>query len=404
MDYIEFEELCRGCRGKVCIYGAGLIGKTWAYDLLSAAGIKPDYYCDKNYNVCKCVNDIPIISPEELHNTLNEVSVFLALSEEYHDEVCGYLEKKNIKIVAKMGNTFFQQIMNSIYESKNENVIKRYLLVTDDRKYLERRYEAILGSKLNVDNPRNFNEKIQWLKIHDKNPKYPLLVDKYEVKKIVAKEIGEDYLIPTLGLFDNFDEIDFDSLPNSFVLKCTHDSGSVVICKNKSLFDVDNARKKLERCLATNYYLWWREWPYKNVKPRIIAEKYIVDTSSCENELMDYKVFNFNGEPYIIQVDYDRFVDHKRNLYYTDWKYIEAEIEFKSNKEKIIKKPIVIDEMLEVARKLSQNIPHARTDFYCIGDKLYFGEITLYHGGGFEKIIPEKFNSELGDKLILPRL
>ena len=401
MDYIEFEELCKDCNGIVCIYGAGLIGKTWAYDLLKAVGIKPDFYCDKNFKKYASLNDVPVISPDELFDISSNVSVFVALSEEYQSDVCDRLNRKNIKIIARIGNQFYQRIMKSIIESNNDYLINKYSLLTDDRKYLEHRYEAILGCKLNLDNPKKFNEKIQWLKLYDKNPNYTRLVDKYEVKKVVENKIGRKYLIPTIGIYENFDEIDFDKLPDSFVLKCTHDSGSVVICRNKSSFDVNKARKKLERCLATNYYLWWREYPYKNVKPRIIVEKYMTEMES--NELMDYKVFNFNGEPYIIQVDYDRFLDHKRNLYYTDWKYIEAEIEFKSNKDKIIKKPIVIDEMLEVSKELSKNIPHARTDFYCIEGKLFFGEITLYHGGGFEKIRPEKFDYELGDRLILPR-
>lgn len=245
-----------------------------------------------------------------------------------------------------------------------------------------------MGEKLDLKNPRTFNEKLQWLKLHDRKPEYTKMVDKYEVRKYIKKKIGEQYLIPLVGgPWDTFDDIDFSKLPDQFVLKCTHDSGSVAICKDKKAFDIEVVRKKFNRALKGNFFYGGREWPYKNVKPRIIAEKYMADESGTE--LKDYKIFNFNGIPKIIQVDYNRFVRHKRNLYSTDWKYMDVAIKYETDPNIEICKPAKLDEMLGMAQSLSQNIPHIRTDFYSIGDKIYFGELTFYHESGFGKFMPK---------------
>lgn len=269
-----------------------------------------------------------------------------------------------------------------------------------DEKYLKKKFQLMFGYELDLENPQTFNEKLQWLKIHDHNLEYIKMVDKYEAKKYVAEKIGEKYIIPTLGIWDSFNKIDFDMLPNQFVLKCTHDSGGIIICKDKKNFDKKAAKKKLNKCLHRNYYYSGREWPYKYVKPRIIAEQYMVDESGIE--LKDYKIFNFSGEPKIIQVDYGRFAEHKRNLYTTDWKYIDAAIGYPTDQNHVIKKPEVLDEMISLAKKLSDGIPHVRTDFYCIEDKVYFGELTFYHESGFKKFTPEKFGVEMGEWIELP--
>lgn len=273
----------------------------------------------------------------------------------------------------------------------------------DDEKYLKLLYKDKFGKALNLEKPITFNEKLQWLKINDRKDIYTTMVDKYEVKKYVANIIGEEYIIPTLGIYNSFDEIDFNELPNKFVLKCTHDSGSTIICKNKSEFDIKKAEEKINRALKQNYYYGGREWPYKNVKPRIIIEQYMVDESGVE--LKDYKIFNFNGISKIIQVDFGRFKEHKRNFYDINWNYIkELSIQYPTDQNTIIKKPENLEKMIELAQKLSQDIPHLRTDFYSINGKIYFGELTFYHGSGFEKIIPEEWNRKLGDMLIIPEI
>lgn len=276
--------------------------------------------------------------------------------------------------------------------------------IIPDKTFLKINYRVKKGKKLNLKNPKSFNEKIQWIKLYDHNPKYTKMVDKYEAKKYVSEIIGEQHIIPTFGIYDKFSDIDFDILPNSFVMKCTHDSGGLVIVKDKKALNVEEARAKIERCLHYNYYFAGREWAYKNVKPRIIIEKYMEDPSgeNGEDGLFDYKVFCFDGKPKIIQVDFNRFIDHKRNLYDIDWKYINAVIEYPTDPNYIIKKPEVLEEMLSLASNLSKAIPFVRVDFYCIHNRIFFGELTLYHGSGTELFEPELFGDVMGSYIKLP--
>lgn len=269
-----------------------------------------------------------------------------------------------------------------------------------DKRYLNIMYRAVFDKKIDWVNPKTYNEKLQWLKLYDRRPEYTIMVDKYAAKEHVSKIIGSQYIIPTLGIWDRFDDIDFASLPDQFVLKCTHDSGGLVIVKDKSDFDMTAARKKIEACLKKNYFWKGREWPYKNVHPRIIAEKYMVDESN--SELKDYKIYNFNGDPKFIEVDYDRFKSHKRNIYNIDWDYLDIMMQYPNDSNKYISRPKALDIMLEAAKKLSKDIPHLRTDFYSIDDKIYFGEMTFYSSSGFMKITPDIWDERIGDWIELP--
>ena len=299
-------------------------------------------------------------------------------------------------IIKKILKYLLTKVINKIrfIENKFDHIL------LPDKLYLTYLFKKNIGKRINWKNPKTFNEKLQWLKLYDRRPEYSTYVDKYKVREYISKTIGEEYLIPLLGVWDNPDEIDFDKLPNQFVLKCNHDSGGLCICEEKSTFNIEACKEKLRKSLNTNYYMIAREWPYKNVPRKIIAEKYMVDESGYE--LKDYKIFNFNGEPKFIQVDFDRFVNHYRNLYTTDWRYIEAKIEFPTNPNRLIPRPNVLEVMLELAKKLSKGIPHVRTDFYCINNKVYFGEMTFYHGSGFEKFEPEKWDYILGNWIKLP--
>ena len=245
-----------------------------------------------------------------------------------------------------------------------------------------------------------FNEKLQWLKLHDRQPHYSDLVDKYEVRKYIAKTIGEEYLIPLLGVWDSFDEIPFDSLPNEFVLKCTHDSGGIMICHDKKYFDLSMARNFFDKRLSKNYFWNFREYAYKYIRPRIIAEKLMVDESGVE--LKDYKMFCFNGEPKIIQVDFGRFTEHKRNFYDLSWGYQNFALLYPTDPNVTITEPDCLVLMLELARKLSAGKMHMRVDFYVIEGKTYFGELTFYHEAGYGKFDPPEWNKTFGDWLILP--
>ena len=271
-----------------------------------------------------------------------------------------------------------------------------------DREYLEKMFKVRMGYDLNLDNPVTFNEKLQWLKLNNRQDIYSRMVDKYTAKQYAAEQIDEKYVIPTLGVWNDFDEIDFDKLPNQFVLKTTHDSGGVVICRDKSKLDIAAARKKINKSMKNNYYLHAREWPYKNVKPRIIAEEYLSILESGK-ELIEYKFFCFNGEPQLVLVCKGTAHGNGRtnDFYDLDFNHLDVKLTYPNAAEKC-EKPKEIDEMLEVARKLSFGIPHLRVDLYIANGKVYFGETTFFHDSGFCKFDPPEWDRRFGNMLKLP--
>ena len=293
-----------------------------------------------------------------------------------------------------------RRYLNNPYYAFGNDIIKSHPNMMSDKYYLKVLWHQIMGYELDLNNPKTFNEKLQWIKLYDRNPLYTKLVDKYLVKQWVAEKIGEEHIIPTIAVYDSVAEIDLDKLPNQFVLKCNHDSGGVVICKDKSNFDFAKAKNRIQQSFDRNFYWEYREWPYKNVKRRIIAEQYM--KNSDETDLLDYKVFTFDGEPRFIEVDFDRFTNHTRNLYDIDWHLIDAQIGYPAQKERICKKPSALAEMLALSRKLAQGFKHVRTDFYIINDQIFFGEMTFIHGAGTEMIYPESFGHQMGDWIKLP--
>lgn len=272
-----------------------------------------------------------------------------------------------------------------------------------DEKYLKIKFKNTLGYALNLNEPKTYNEKLQWLKLHDRNPLYTQLVDKYEVRKFIAEKIGEEYLIPLIGgPWDSVDEINFDSLPEQFVLKCTHDSGGVIVCRDKAALDIEAAKAMLKKRLGRNYYWANREWPYKNVKPRIIAEKYMEDESG---ELRDYKFFCFNGETRILFIATDRISETeetKFDFFDMDFRHLDIK-NGHDNASCSIAKPQSFEKMKELCAALSKNLPHVRVDLYEINGKPYFGEMTLYHWSGFVRFSPEEWDKTMGSWLVLPR-
>lgn len=265
-----------------------------------------------------------------------------------------------------------------------------------DSTYLKLAYRVYMGKKLNLVSPKSFNEKLQWLKIHNRKDIYTTMVDKYCAKEYVSNILGEEYVIPTLGVWNKFEDIEFGNLPDQFVLKCTHDSGGLVICRDKNVFDQERARRIINKCLKRNYYNTSREWPYKNVKPRIIAEPYVVDKAT--NSLNDYKFFCFNGKVKCFKVDFNRFVKHQANYYDKNCKLLPfGEKDFPRDPSADIKIPPVIDEMKKMAEIIAVGQPFLRVDFYYANNHIYFGEITFYPATGFGKIEPEEWDSILGE-------
>ena len=271
-----------------------------------------------------------------------------------------------------------------------------------DKRFLEKKYKLHFNKRLKFDDISTFNEKLQWLKLNDRKPEYTTMVDKYKVREYISKLIGEQYLIPLLGVWDNPDEIDFDALPEKFVLKCNHNSGlGMCICKDKNSLDINKVKKELRRGLKQDYYLTGREWPYKNVKRKIIAEQFM---KSDEGGLTDYKVHCFNGVPKLILVCKDRFTKTglTEDFFDVEWNHLDVKRPKQNNSSTPIAKPDELDEILKLSAKLSKNIPFLRTDFYIIEGKVYFSELTFYPASGFEKFEPEKWDEILGEWLVLP--
>lgn len=265
-----------------------------------------------------------------------------------------------------------------------------------DKEYIERMYDAKMRDELDLNNPKLYNEKLQWLKLYDRKTIYSTMVDKIEAKKYAASIIGDEYIIPTINTWDDPDEIDFETLPEQFVLKCNHNSGvGMYICRNKAQINERKIKSELKKGLRRNYYKMWREWPYRDVKPRILAEKYMEDEKD-PSALTDIKFFCFEGEPRIMYLSKDEAEDPRTDFF--DMEYNHLPIRMRDpNSEIIPEKPQNFELMKDLAKKLSKGMHHVRVDFYEINNRVYFGEFTFYHCGGFEKVSPPEWNQKMGD-------
>ena len=271
-----------------------------------------------------------------------------------------------------------------------------------DKAYLQKCYKVKMGRPLDLENPQLFSEKMQWLKLYDRKAEYTTMVDKIKAKEYVGSIIGEEHIIPLLGEWDNADDIDFDALPEQFVIKCNHNSGGgLCICKDKKSLDTDAVRKDLRDVMRGDYYAEKREWPYKDVQKKIFAEQYMVDESGTE--LKDYKLYCFNGEPKLVQIDYQRFSSgHRRNFYSPSWEFIDVTYDCANDPNANIPRPKQLDAMISIARTLANNIPFLRVDLYCVYDQIYFGELTFFPTAGFYSFMPIAYESLFGSWIHLP--
>ena len=267
-----------------------------------------------------------------------------------------------------------------------------------DEYYLQLKFYDVFGRFMDFSNPKTFNEKLQWLKVYNRKPEYTMMVDKYAVKSYVSNLIGKEYIIPTLGVWNSFDEIDFNSLPDQFVLKCTHDSGGLVVCRDKLNLDIDAVKKKIETSLSNNFYYMGREWPYKNVPRRIIAEQYMAE------ELRDYKQLFFESAPRMTLVYSERFTKEgvKEDFYDEVWNHLNIPKTTHGEAVFSIQRPKQYELMKRLVEKISEKMSFARIDFYEINEKVYFGEISFYPEDRFEAFTPEKWNLKLGEWVKLP--
>jgi len=288
-----------------------------------------------------------------------------------------------------------------------DSCIRRIGFLLPDKLFLSLRFRCLMVKWIDWKNPKTFNEKLQWLKVYNRKPEYTMMVDKAEAKRYAASIIGEEHIIPTLGVWEHFDDIDFATLPDKFVLKTTNGGGGcgVVICRDKAAFNREDAKKKLERSLHSSIYRNYREWPYKDIQPRIIAEQFMTDSSQSEiSELRDYKFFCVNGTAHNVMLCYGRlsgdtkfyFFDREWNLLRLNKRGLAAPDDFS------IPKPKAIDEMFRLAGELSTGLPFARVDLYNVDGKIYFGEITFYPQSGFDPNLLPDTDKMFGDLIQLP--
>lgn len=282
------------------------------------------------------------------------------------------------------------------------HALNRLVYVLPDKWYLFFRFKNRVGYWPHLNHPRTFNEKLQWLKLNDRHAEYTKMVDKIDAKKYVASIIGDKYIIPTLGVWNSVDEIEWDKLPNQFVIKVSSDSGGIVVCKDKQKLDIEKSKEKLTNGWGKNYYVHNKEYPYRDLTPRIIAEEYKEDESGYE--LRDYKIFCFNGEPKILFVASDRQKageDTKFDFFDLNWNHLPFTNGHPNSKE-FIAKPKNFEEMLEIAKKLSVGIPQVRIDLYNCNGQIYFGEITFFHWSGMTAFDPIEWDFKLGKMIKLP--
>lgn len=280
-------------------------------------------------------------------------------------------------------------------------MVETFSFLLPDKLYIKLLYRYKMGRLLDLYNPHRFTEKLQWLKLYNRNPLYTKLVDKEAVKDYVSKKIGDDYIIPTLGVWNSFDDINFDELPNKFVLKTTNGGGSigVVICKDKDKLNKTKAKQNIELGLKLNLYRKLREWPYKGVKPRIIAEQMLEDASG---DLHDYKFYCFNGDPKFLLVSSDRFTNHNFNYFDLNFNKMNITSAMGAQSSTLPEKPGTLDEMKEIAKKLCQGIPHVRIDLYSCNGHVYFGEMTFFDSSGYDNFSSDEWDLKVGSWLHLP--
>jgi hypothetical protein len=291
--------------------------------------------------------------------------------------------------------------MSTFSFSKELTLIKYHIkgFLISDKLHAVIRFKRNFGRPVNLKDPKTFNEKLQWLKLYYRKPVYTVYADKYSVRNIISEKIGEHVLNDLYATYDNVDEIDFDALPNSFVLKTTHASGTNIICRDKSGLNIKEVKQTLKYWLKSSYYLRNREWPYKNIKKRIVCEKFLEPKNN--EPLYDYKLFCFDGKVKYILVDIHISNKLRRAFYNTKWEKQPFSIKYDIIEEEI-PRPERLDEMIKYAEILSENEPFLRIDFYYFDKKIVFGEITMYPGNGYNGFIPEKYDYHFGQLLKLP--
>ncbi|SEF67742.1 TupA-like ATPgrasp [Butyrivibrio sp. Su6] len=401
MDKELFINLVNNLKENICIFGAGDYGSTWCYALLKDAGFDIEFYVDNNKAGGEC-NGLPIFSVDYLKEH-PDIFVFISVRGTAEAEIAEQLDSMGIKAYYRFESDYAPiELAHYLDGLGNKELIKKFPSVMEDATYLKVRFKYRMGYELDLENPKTFNEKLNWLKLYDRKPVYTTMVDKYAVKEYVSNKIGTEHVAPLYGVWDRFDDIDFDKLPESFVLKCTHDSGGMVVCRNKKEFDKEKAKNVLETCLSINPFWGDREWPYKDVKPRIIAEKYM--DSLGKPDSVEYKVTVIGGKVEFVTIcrgiAHASFDARTNDHYDINFKRVPFWAFYKNSDIKW-ERPDKWDEIVEYSKILAAGLPQARVDFYLHDGIVYFGEITFYTWSGCIKFVPEEYDRILGDKVVI---
>ena len=376
--------------GRIAIFGTGEYGKGFVYDILKGAAGNNGIYCfyDNRTSPGTIVRDaVQVHSIEELYESHDSLLLFLGVGIRIQEQLLNQLQEHAVSNVVLADEIFLTDICQSI-EISDETVKSRYMSLLDDETYLRNLYKRNMGQDLDLSNPQSFNAKINWLKLNDRNPLYMTLVDKYSVKEYVAGIIGSEHVIPTLGVYEHWADIDFHMLPEQFVLKCTHDSGSTFVVKDKNTLDMESTQIQVEKRLSINPYYITREWPYKSVRPRIIIEPLLSDDiTGPEKAINDYKFFCYQGEIKYLFVATDRHKGHggmRFDFFDQNFDHIPDQHKSYPNAKVIPQKPDNYDEMLRLVTELAHGFVFARIDMYSVNQQIFFGEYTFYPGGGME--------------------
>ncbi len=394
MDYKSLESIIQN-KNRVCIFGMGFIGRIWAYHILKSAGAEIIGFCD-NYNKSEELYGIPRIEYKDLLKQKEYCLLFIAARTVFQEQIMRQIRKDGFENYYLLDDSFIQKLFFSIDKAPID-VKKRYFEIYDDSAYLKKTFNFYMDRTLDLDNPKTYNEKIQWLKVHEHNREYIDLVDKNAVKKIVEKKIGKEYVIPTFAVAKQIGDIRFKEIKQPFVVKCTHDSGSSRVFNDFKETQQSSVKNHFDYCLSRNFYVETREWPYKEISPAIIVEPKLM----AQGGVIDYKLFCFNGVVDNIMVVRGREQGNPKYFHFdTNWKLLRFNRLGRSLPDGYTeKKPLFIDEMISIAEILSKGIPHVRIDLYEANGKVYFGEYTFYSYGGYETGYDEKSDVYLGSRI-----
>lgn len=403
MDCREFVRLIKMWKREVCLFGAGECGRTWGYQLCSLAGFNIAFYCDNQKHGYK-LNKLEVHNSDYLLNYKEDILVIVSAFGDNGRAITEQLQEMGLKNVFWLceGDPI-NELLCYLEDNEENDLLHKLDKVIGDEAYIKRWYSKKFGYDLDLNNPVTFNEKIQWLKLNDRNNLYTKLVDKYEVKGFVKEKIGEGYIIPTIGIYKNFSEIDFSVLPKRFVIKCTHDSGSVVKCLDKQKLNHDKLQDYFLKKMMDSEYLPGREWSYKGVKPRIIVEELIEEKGT----LKDYKVHCFNGEPLFLQVIGDRDLEKhtaKQIIYDFAWKLQPWSFGDYPRYAEELPRPTKLDELYHICKVLCKGMKYVRLDFYILEEGIKFGEFTFYPlNGAYTRNEDWTYEVDrmLGDKIVL---